>query len=306
MRQKSILVGVLGAAAMTAVFLGITSLAESFDYALIQFTQLWHWILLLSAGFGVQIGLHVHIREKLRQRQAQATAGVAASGGVSTLAMVACCVHRVTDVLPFLGASAAAVFLVQYQTPFLVLGVFSNLLGILFLFRIMQKHRLGPESGLLKAFLDLNLKRGLAAVAAVGVLSVGTSAALSVGDVSAQPSGSRAVSKTFDLPARENDANGLVISVKPVQLTLESPIRFTVALNTHAGSLAIDFAKAATLVDNKGNLYQSTGWDGPPPGGHHVSGALLFPPLGPDVSSFRLILKDVYDVPERTYEWQLE
>lgn len=306
MKPKTVVIGLIGAAAMVAVFLGITSLAESFDYAVIQFTQLWYWITLLAVGFGVQISLHVHIRDQLRQRQAQATAGVAASGGVSTLAMLACCVHRVTDVLPFLGASAAAVFLVQYQTPFLVIGVFSNLLGILFLFRIMQKHRLGPASGFVRALLSLDLKSALVLVAVVGVVSVGSSVVLSVNDVSAQPSASRAISKTFDLPARENSANGLTISVKPIQLTLGAPVRFSVTLNTHAGSLAVDFAKAATLVDDRGNIYQATAWDGPPPGGHHVSGALVFPPLGQDVSSARLILRDIYDVPERTFEWRLE
>lgn len=303
MKPKIILIGLLGAAAMFAVFFVITALAETVPYAWDQFLRMWYWIVLLVAGFGTQIGLHFHIREQLRQRQAQATAGVAASGGVSTLAMIACCAHRVTDILPFLGAAAAAVFLAQYQTPFLVLGVFSNLMGILVMFRIMQKHGLGPAHGPVKALLALNLKKALVAVATIGVVAVGWSFAL-MNDSAVGPAAA-ATSLTFDLSARDNQANGLAIAAKPIRLTLGQPVRISLALNTHMGSLDIDFTKAATLVDDRGTIYPATAWDGPPPGGHHLRGALLFPPLGTETKAFRLVLKNIYGAPERVFEWEL-
>lgn len=305
MNPKSILFGLAAAVAMIAAFFGITALANSLAFATSQFADLWYWILPLAAGFGIQIALHVHIREKLRERRAQATAGVAASGGVSTLAMVACCVHRVTDVLPFLGASAAAVFLVQYQTPFLVLGLFSNLLGILFLLRIMQRHGIGPATGPLNALLARDLRKGLAAVAVIGLISVGSAAAFSGLDGSALASPPSGSPQVVDLPVRENAANGLAISVEPIDFAPGSVARFEIGLNTHAGSLAIDFVSAATLYDDKGNAYPATAWDGPPPGGHHLMGALVFPPIEPGAQSIRLVLRDVYDVPERVFEWQL-
>lgn len=303
MKAKTVVIGLLGAAAMFAVFFVITALAESIPYAWDQFLRMWYWIVLLVAGFGTQIGLHFHIREQLRQRQAQATAGVATSGGVSTLAMIACCAHRVTDILPFLGAAAAAVFLAQYQTPFLVLGVFSNLMGILVMFRIMQKHGLGPTRGPVKALLALNLKKALVAVATVGVVAVGWSFALM--NASAAGPATAAISRTFDLPARDNRANGLAIEAEPGELTLGQPTRISLALNTHMGSLDTDFVKAATLVDDRGTVYPATAWDGPPPGGHHLRGALLFPALGPETKSFQLVIKGVYGVPERIFEWEL-
>ena len=253
MKPKIVVIGLLGAAAMFAVFFAITALSESVAYAWVQFVRMWYWIVLLMAGFGTQIALHFHIREQLRQRQAQATAGVAASGGVSTLAMVACCAHRVTDVLPFLGASAAAVFLVQYQTPFLVLGVFSNLMGVLFMFRIMQKHGLGPAQGPVKTLLTLDLKKALVTVAVIGVVAVGGAfTMMDAGAAGPVATAAVAAGRTFDLPARENQANGLTVTAEPIKLTLGKPVRFSIALNTHAGSLDADLAKAATLIDDSG------------------------------------------------------
>lgn len=304
MKPKIVVIGLLGAAAMFAVFFAITALAESVAYAWDQFVRMWYWIVLLMAGFGTQIALHFHIREQLRQRQAQATAGVAASGGVSTLAMIACCAHRVTDVLPFLGVSAAAVFLVQYQTPFLVLGVFSNLMGILFMFRIMQKHGLGPAQGPVKTLLALDLKKALVTAAIVGLVAVGGSFTM-MDAGAAGPAAAADTQRPLDLPARESAANGLTVKAEPIKLTLGNPVRFSIVLDTHAGSLDADLAKAATLIDDRGTVHAATAWDGPPPGGHHASGTLSFPALGGETKSFRLVLKGIYDVPERIFEWKL-
>jgi hypothetical protein len=49
--------------------------------------------------------------------------------------MLACCAHHLTDVLPLLGVSAAAVFLNAYKTPLLWLGVLMNLAGVAYLLR---------------------------------------------------------------------------------------------------------------------------------------------------------------------------
>ncbi len=54
-----------------------------------------------------------------------------------------------------------------------------------------------------------------------------------------------------------------------------------------------------------GTVHPAVSWDGPAPGGHHASGTLSFPGLGAETRSFRLVLKDLYGVPERIFEWQL-
>ena len=88
---------------------------------------------LLAAGFGVQIGLYKYVRIVLKKKKDSLLGGVSASGGVSTLSMLACCAHHIADVLPFLGLSAAAVFLAQFYIPFILLGIFTNLAGIAFI-----------------------------------------------------------------------------------------------------------------------------------------------------------------------------
>ena len=172
---RPVLFGIVGATGLLSIYFGILTLAESFNYALFQFSDMWYWILILAAGLGLQLGLHVHIKAALRARQAGATAGVAASGGVSTVAMVACCAHHVTDVLPILGLSAAAVFLVEYQTAFILLGVFSNLVGVTMMLRIMEKHGLQPKTGPFRALFAFDMKQVLAAVVVASVAGTGIS-----------------------------------------------------------------------------------------------------------------------------------
>jgi hypothetical protein len=53
-----------------------------------------------------------------------------ASGGTSAAAMVACCAHRVADLLPLLGLSAAAGIIGAWRVPLLIVGLVFNLVGI--------------------------------------------------------------------------------------------------------------------------------------------------------------------------------
>src|SRR5690606_3700731 len=64
-----------------------------------------------------------------------------AGGGMSTVAMVACCAHHVTDVLPLLGLTAAAAFLAEYRTVFMLVGLSTTLLGIIVMLIILLRER---------------------------------------------------------------------------------------------------------------------------------------------------------------------
>jgi hypothetical protein len=44
--------------------------------------------------------------------------------------MVACCAHRVADLLPFLGLGAAAGLIGAWKVPLLIVGLVFNLIGI--------------------------------------------------------------------------------------------------------------------------------------------------------------------------------
>ena len=75
----------------------------------------------------------------------ESKAELAATGTISAASMVACCAHHIVDILPILGLSAAATFLLRYQLSFIMIGVLSNILGIISMLVIMQKHGLHEE-----------------------------------------------------------------------------------------------------------------------------------------------------------------
>src|SRR3989338_4747254 len=122
--------GFIGGLFLLSIYFLILSIANSFEHAIQQFAKMWYWVFLLAIGFGTQIGLYSLIRQSMKQQLKGTTTEVAASGGVSTGSMIACCAHHLTDVLPIMGLSAAAIFLNKYQTLFIIIGVLSNLVGI--------------------------------------------------------------------------------------------------------------------------------------------------------------------------------
>lgn len=140
---------VLGSSAMALLYVGIVSLAESPAHALELFWDDRLIVLPIILGFGVQAGLYTILRKRLFLPQSvpghgagpAAAAYTGASGGMSTMAMVACCAHHVTDLLPILGLTAAATFLAQYRVAFMVVGLGTTLLGILAMLRTLQKER---------------------------------------------------------------------------------------------------------------------------------------------------------------------
>jgi hypothetical protein len=88
-------------------------------------------------GFGAQVGLFTYLRGIHTHAR---TGGVAASTGTSTAAMLACCAH-LTDVLPIVWISGAAIFLNAYKTPLLWVGIVMNLVGIVYLLHKIREQR---------------------------------------------------------------------------------------------------------------------------------------------------------------------
>lgn len=165
--NKPVLWGTAASAILLMVYFLILTVANSFTHSVEQFQEMWYWITLLVLGFGIQVGLFIYMRAviRLKKDSGVATSTVAAAGGISTTSMVACCAHHVTDVLPILGVSAAAVFLNQYQDVFIIVGVLSNLIGITVMLRIIQKHELyKTDQKILAFFMKLNMHRSLYAV----------------------------------------------------------------------------------------------------------------------------------------------
>lgn len=163
--------GFAGAAFLIGLYFLILSVANSPGYAISQFRSLWYWFIPLMIGFGVQLGLYTYIKRFEFDQLHGIGASVAASSGVSAGAMIACCLHHIADLLPLLGLSAAALFLIEYQIPFLILGITSNVVGIAMMLAVMQEHSLYYETGQFAMLFRINMKvvRGLAVTLGAGI-----------------------------------------------------------------------------------------------------------------------------------------
>jgi hypothetical protein len=136
--------GLGGALFLTAIYFGLVSWAESPQHALDLFWQERWLVVPLILGFGVQVALFTILRKRLfiPSTSTGPSASLTGAGGASsTVAMVACCAHHVTDVLPILGLSFAATFLAQYQTIFMVVALSITMAGILIMLVILFKER---------------------------------------------------------------------------------------------------------------------------------------------------------------------
>ena len=113
---------------------------------------------------------------------------------------------------------------------------------------------------------------------------------------------------------KRSDGQGMVtVEVTPLNLSNAADsvtLDFDVAMNTHSVDLSMDLAQLATLTTDAGVTVQATKWEATP-GGHHVSGKLIFPATkdGKGVvegaSKLTLTIVNV-DAPSRVFEWQLK
>lgn len=134
----------LGTVLLTGLYFGIVSWAESFDHALDLFREEIWIVAPIILGFGVQMALYTILKKRLFvpvDHPGPSGALTGAGGATSTLAMVACCAHHVTDVLPILGLTAAAAFLAEYQTLFMWIGLGTTLIGIAVMLVILTRER---------------------------------------------------------------------------------------------------------------------------------------------------------------------
>jgi cation transport ATPase len=162
-KPGSYLFGAMAALAIVAMYLAMNTLTADWYFAKIQFSEYRWWIITLAIGLGIQVTLFTRFRAQLRNTKMRAAkSSMAASGGVSTAAMMACCSHYLATVLPTLGVSflsaSAVASLEQYQAYFFLAGVLSSLFGIGLLLRLMAKHGMIQTEPLKSAF-NIGLQR---------------------------------------------------------------------------------------------------------------------------------------------------
>jgi hypothetical protein len=145
--MRPILFGGLAALALLIFYISIITLAQSWEHAIEQLTTDWGFVSVIMAGFGTQVGLYTFLRGLHSHTVA---GGVVASTGTSTVAMLACCAHHLTEVFAIFGLSGATIFLINYKMPLLWLGIVMNLFGILYLLRKIrqQEHLLHMKEGM--------------------------------------------------------------------------------------------------------------------------------------------------------------
>lgn len=134
----------LGSAFIATFYIGILTWAQGWEYAASQLSRDRWYVLPIIVGFGIQAALYTILRFRLFVPVTTTGPGGAmmgTSGATSATAMVACCIHHVTDVLPILGLSAAASFLTRYQRPFMLVGLAMNIVGIIVMLVILYRER---------------------------------------------------------------------------------------------------------------------------------------------------------------------
>ena len=168
----------IGSGLMVSIYFGIVSLAEGFSHAIDFFIEDRWLILPLIIGFGIQSALFIILKKQLFVPISSLGASgtmTGAGGTTSTLGMVACCAHHVTDVMPILGLSAAASFLAEYQTLFMFIGLGTTIVGILVMVRILiraRKKALGYEVSSNSFLSNINIKSLAVLGAIVGILGL--------------------------------------------------------------------------------------------------------------------------------------
>lgn len=99
----------------------------------------------------------------------------------------------------------------------------------------------------------------------------------------------------------------VTVSVTPLVMEVGEEAEFEVKFDTHSGELGFDLSEVSILSDGSGNSYGAGIWEGPPPGGHHLAGKLIFErPILSSGESLRLVFKDVFEEKEASFSWKID
>lgn len=141
--RRPVAFGFLASSVLMAFYVGVVGLAQGLEHAIELLQQDWYFVLPIIVGFGGQVGLFVYLRRTPRHLRGvgSATAVAGVGTGTSSVSMVACCAHHITDALPLIGVSGAALVLNDYRQPLMLLGIAANLVGIGTMVRTIRRTR---------------------------------------------------------------------------------------------------------------------------------------------------------------------
>jgi Cu+-exporting ATPase len=136
--KKSILYGLLASIIMLVIYFVVVGLISDWPFAKDQFAQYWYFVISLAIGFGIQISLYTHLKQLIANGQGSGKV-LGVTGATSTAAMISCCAHYLTNILPILGTVGLVTFVAQYQTQFFWIGLIFNIAGIIFMINKIRK-----------------------------------------------------------------------------------------------------------------------------------------------------------------------
>ena len=130
--QKAVFYGLLASLILLTLYFTVVTLISGWEFAREQFEQFWYFLLSLAIGFGVQVGLYVYLKNLVKNQKPNGKV-LAATGTTSTAAMISCCSHYLTNLLPFLGIAGLVTIVSQYQAQLFGVGLAFNLLGVAYM-----------------------------------------------------------------------------------------------------------------------------------------------------------------------------
>ena len=129
---RAAIAGILGMLALLSAYLLILTAVSGWNFTLDQFYSFWYYIVSLAVGLGIQIGLYTYLRGAVHQGDGSGKV-LAVSGTTSTAAMISCCTHYLTNILPFIGIGGFVTVVAQYQIELFWFGLASNAAGIFYI-----------------------------------------------------------------------------------------------------------------------------------------------------------------------------
>jgi Cu+-exporting ATPase len=112
--MKPLAGGAFAFSALLTIYFSVLTLISGWSFTVSQFAEFWSYIVTLAFGFGTQVGLYLYLK-RMSEDDHHAHHVTAASGTISTAAMLACCPHYLTNILPVLGVVGVASIIAQYQ-----------------------------------------------------------------------------------------------------------------------------------------------------------------------------------------------
>lgn len=280
---------VVSSMSLLLIYTVVLSIGNSPSHAILEIIR-WSPLLIIQlAGFGLQVSMYIHMRDRQQvSLLSRSASSLTMSNGVSASTMVACCLYYLTDVLPFLGFSAATLLLSSYKYVFMSIGALSNIVGVIYMLNKMQHYSVtlfDLKYARLMSSFDLEKVRNITMIASIVIIAIISASALGVAPFSNENS------KLFDVT---DTRNSLTFTFK--QIASEDSLAFSTTIDTHEDSLSFDLVDMIKIVTN-GQVIEPLGWEGSPPGGHHRTGILSFPKVELDADS-SFVISGVNGLPD--------